>query len=276
MKKENSKETIMAELYDKLSSGFYDYHAKRGDIKFFTDFALESGGPVLELGCGTGRVLIPTARAGVEITGLDLSAEMLKLCRAKLDAEPEDIRARAILVQADMRSFQLQHRFSLATITFGPFNNILTVQDQLDCLACINRHLEVGGRLVFDVFFCKPEELLIRKDTAIVSGRAPFRMPDGRSVTWGLFFHSVDYQNQIIHEQLTYDILYPDGRRECLVYPAPLRFFFRFEVEHLLARAGFIVEAVYADFDKTPFGDKPPEELIFVAAKAKKESNAVP
>ncbi|MGD1118035.1 MAG: class I SAM-dependent methyltransferase [Dehalococcoidales bacterium] len=270
MKKENPGETIMAELYDKLSSEFYDYHAKRGDIKFFLDYALEAGGPVLELGCGTGRVLIPTARAGVDITGLDLSAEMLKLCRVKLENEPENVRPKAKLIQADMRSFDLQRRFSLATITYGPFNNLLTVQDQLGCLSCINRHLNDGGRLVFDVFFCKPEELLIRKDTPIVAGRPPFRMPDGRSVTWGLRFHDLDYQNQIIHEELSYDILYADGRRERLVYPAPLRFFFRFEVEHLLARAGFSVEAVYADFDKTPFGVKPPDELIFVARKGSK------
>jgi SAM-dependent methyltransferase len=267
MKKENSNKITMTELYDKLSSEFYDYHAKRSDIKFFTDYALESGGPVLELGCGTGRVLIPTARAGVKITGLDLSGEMLKLCQIKLNAEPENVRSRAALVQADMRHFELNQRFSLVTITFGPFNNLLTVWDQLECLTCINRHLVSGGRLVFDVFFCKPEELLIQKDTDIVKDRPPFRMPDGRSVTWGLRFHDLDYQNQLIHEELSYDILYPDGRRECLVYPAPLRFFFRFEVEHLLARAGFSVEAVYADFSKTPFGHKPPEDLIFVAKK---------
>jgi SAM-dependent methyltransferase len=267
MKKGTQKEKVMAELYDKLSSEFYDYHAKRGDIEFFVDYALESGGPVLELGCGTGRVLIPTARAGVEITGLELSGEMLKICRAKLQAEPEEVRSRASLVRADMRDFELKRRFSLVTITYGPFNNLLTIREQLDCLACIYRHLEQGGRLVFDVFFAGPDILAIRETTPIVTDPPPFLMPDGRSVTWGLRFRDVDYHNQIIHEELLYDIRYPDGRRERLVYPSPLRFFFRFEVEHLLARAGFTVEAVYADFNRTPFGAKPPEELIFVAKK---------
>jgi SAM-dependent methyltransferase len=266
VKKDNVKETVMAELYDKLSSEFYDYHAKRGDIEFFKDCALESGGPVLELGCGTGRVLIPTARAGVNITGLDLSAEMLALCRVKLEKEPEDVRARTTIVQADMSNFTLRQRFSLVTITFGPFNNLLTVRDQLNCLACIRRHLKTGGRLVFDVFLAKPEELAIQKETAVVSGRPPFLMPDGRSVAWSLY-QSVDYQQQLVHEKLIYDIVYPDGRKERLVYPETIRFFFRFEVEHLLARAGFEVEAVYADFNKTPFGSKLPEELIFVAKK---------
>jgi SAM-dependent methyltransferase len=267
MKRESSNEIIMAELYDKLSSEFYDYHAKRGDIKFFTDYALESGGQVLELGCGTGRVLIPTARAGVEITGLDLSAEMLKLCRSKLETEPENVKSRVNLVQADMRNFELKRRFSLATITFGPFNNLLSVQDQLDCLACIHRHLNDGGRLVFDVFFADPAILAIKKKTPIVTSRKPFLMPDGRNVTWSLYFHDIDYQNQIIHEELLYDVHYPDGHQERLVYSEELRFFFRYEVEHLLTRAGFVIEALYADFNKTPFGDKPPEELIIVAGK---------
>jgi SAM-dependent methyltransferase len=267
MKKDGFKETAMADLYDRLSSEFYDYHAKRGDIKFFVDYALESLGPVLELGCGTGRVIIPTARAGVDITGLDLSEDMLHFCRTKLEAEPENTRSRVKLIQADMRSFNLQRQFSLVTITFGPFNNLLSVEDQLGCLACIHRHLVSGGRLVFDVFLAKPSELAIKEDTPIVDNRKPFLMPDGRSVTWGLRFHDVDYQNQIIREELTYDIQYPDGRKERLVYPEALRFFFRFEVEHLLARAGFKVEKVYADFHKTPFGAKPPEELIFTAIK---------
>jgi hypothetical protein len=64
-----------------------------------------------------------------------------------------------------------------------------------------------------------------------------------------------------------YDVRYPDNRRELLVYPSPLRFYFRYEVEHLLARSGFTVEQVYADFHRTPFGSKPPEELIVVAKK---------
>jgi SAM-dependent methyltransferase len=267
MKKDKPSETVMAELYDKLSSEFYDYHAKRGDIEFFKNYALESGGPVLELGCGTGRVLIPTARAGVEITGLDLSAEMLKLCKVKLETEPGDVMARTELVQADMRKFDLKRRFSLVTITFGPFNNLITVQDQLDCLSCIQRHLNHGGRLVFDVFFANPAVLAIQKETPIVANRAPFLMPDGRSVTWGLNFHDLDYQNQIIHEELLYDIRYPDGHEEHLVYPEELRFFFRFEVEHLLVRAGFTIEALYSDFNKAPFGAKLPEELIIVARK---------
>lgn len=267
MNKAGSDEKVMAELYDRLSSEYYDYHAKRGDIEFFKGYALESGGPVLELGCGTGRVSIPIARAGVNITGLDLSAEMLSLCRKKLVKEPDEVRSRIKLARADMRDFSLDATFALAVITYGPFNNLLTVADQLACLGCIHRHLKKGGRLVFDVIFLGPEELSMKTPAVIVKDRPPFLMPDGRKVSWGLRFEKIDCYNQVIHETLTYDVAYPDGRRERLAYPEETRFFYRLEVEHLLARAGFKPEAVYADFNKTPFGEKPPEEMIIAAVK---------
>lgn len=66
------------------------YHAKRRDVNFYVDFAVESGGTVLEIGCGTGRILIPTTRVGINITGLDKSEEMLSICRRKLESEPPD------------------------------------------------------------------------------------------------------------------------------------------------------------------------------------------
>ncbi len=87
---------------------YYDYVAPyrdREDVVFFVDAAIESGGPVLEVGSGTGRVLIPTARAGINIVGLDLSAHMLSVCRRNLQKEPIEVRERVELIQADMRQF---------------------------------------------------------------------------------------------------------------------------------------------------------------------------
>ncbi len=92
------------------AADYYDYvpaYAERSDVAFFVDMARDSGGPVLELGCGTGRVLLPTARAGIAITGLDLSPGMLRILRGRLAAEPPDVQARVRLVEGDMRSFDL-------------------------------------------------------------------------------------------------------------------------------------------------------------------------
>src|SRR4030042_4406723 len=89
-----------------LVAEFYDFvvpYRERGDVNFFVEAARERGGPVLEIGCGTGRVLIPTARAGIEILGPDASPAMLTVCREKLAREPETTRAQATLTEGDMR-----------------------------------------------------------------------------------------------------------------------------------------------------------------------------
>ena len=268
MPDETYKQKIIAELYDRHSSEFYDYHAKRGDIKFYVDFAVESGGLVLEIGCGTGRILIPIARAGVRVTGLDKSEEMLNICIRKLENECTAVQHRVNLVHADMRDFNLDDKFSLVTITYGPFNNLLSTDEQIDCLDCIKRHLNDNGALLFDVYYPDWQELMIdEKGKDIYTEKTPFVMPDGRSVTWGIRYNSVDHIQQVIHGELIYNILYPDGRKERLAYPDHMRYFFRFEVEHLLARTGFRTESVYADFDRKPFGSKYPSEMIFLARK---------
>ena len=263
MPQEEQQERIIAELYDRRSSEFYDYHAKRGDVEFYVDFAQKSVGTVLEIGCGTGRILIPTARAGVSITGLDNSVEMLDICRSKLESEPPDVRDRVNLVHADMTDFDLKSKFSLVTIPFGPFNSLISVEEQLRCLSCIKQHLLPNGALVLDLFYPSSAQFSSGEEGFIV--KTPFEMPDARSVTWGLRFSSVDYNRQTIYEEMTYYVHYPDGHDETLVYPSSLRYFYRYEVEHLLARAGFKTEAVYADFDKKPFGSRYPSELIFLA-----------
>src|SRR5947209_15436608 len=116
---------FIADLYDHVVP-----YRDRPDVGFFVEAARTAGGPVLEIGCGTGRVLIPTARAGLDIVGLDLSPHMLAVCRQRLRGESEGVRERVELVQADMRSFELGRRFTLATIPFRPFQHLLTVEDQ--------------------------------------------------------------------------------------------------------------------------------------------------
>ena len=268
MESKKPEGTVIAEIYDKHSSEFYDHHAKRGDVQFYADCAAESGGTALEIGCGTGRVLIPTAKRGVQITGIDNSGEMLKVCRDKLTNESADVRERVDLVCADMRSFDLGRKYSTVTIPFGPFNYLVSPEEQLQCLSCVRDHLTETGILVIDLWYPNLRDLWKSENGAvIVDVKTPFTMEDGRRVTWGIRNVSVDYACQIIHEEMFYNVVYPDGKTACMVYPAPMRYFFRYEVEHLLARTGFKVKAVYADFDKNPFGSKYPSEMIFAAEK---------
>ena len=129
---------------------FYDIvprSEQRNDLEFYVGQAQQSGGSVLELGCGTGRVLIPTARAGVNITGMDLSNKMLSICRRKLHQETTNVQNRAKLVFGNIRNFNLRSKFKLVTIPAGTFELLITVKDQLSCLSCVYRHLDPGGDL---------------------------------------------------------------------------------------------------------------------------------
>lgn len=254
---------FIADLYDHVIP-----YRDRSDVRFFVEAAEEAGGPILELGCGTGRVLIPTARAGVEIVGLDLSTHMLEVCRQRLQNEPKEVQARVQLIEADMRAFNLGRSFNLVTTPFRPFQHLTTVDDQLSCLTSIRRHLLEGGRLILDIF--NPSlELLASEDVGEETGDEPeFITPDNRRVIRRQRITSRDRFNQINHAELIYYVTHPDGREERLVHAFPMRYLFRFEAEHLLARSGFEVEHVYADFEKNPYGTSYPGELIFVAKKA--------
>ena len=253
---------FVADFYDHV-----DPYRYRPDVAFYTALATEHGGPVLELGCGTGRVLLPTARAGVEITGLDLSDGMLSVCRSKLAEEAPEVQERVHLSHADMRSFDLDRRFGLVTIPFRPFQHLVTVDDQMACLASAHRHLEPGGTLALDVFNPSLQRLIDPRYLQELEPEPTFVMPDGRSVVRTDRNASVDLVNQIIHAELIYYVTHPDGARQRLVHDFPMRYFFRYELEHLLVRSGFRVEAVYGDFDRSAVGAEAAGELVFVARR---------
>jgi hypothetical protein len=92
-------------------------------------------------------------------------------------------------------------------------------------------------------------------------------MPDGRVVRRMHRTVSRDLFHQVNDQELIYNITHPDGRKEQVVHSFKMRYLFRFEVEHLLARSGFVVEAVYADFARNPYGTKYPGELLVLARK---------
>ena len=249
---------------------FYDHvvpYRDRLDIAFFVELAREVGGPVLEVASGTGRVLIPTARAGIEIVGVDISERMLAVCRSRLNAEPPEVRSRVELHRADMCDFDLGREFRLATLPFRPFQHLLTVQDQIACLRNVWRHLSNSGRIVLDVFNPSLPLMVERKYLDEFGEEPEFTMDDGRRVVRRHRSVQRDYVNQILDGEIIYYVTHADGREQRLVHRYKMRYLFRFEAEHLLARCGFELEHVYADYDKSPYGSKYPGELLFVARK---------
>ena len=252
-----------AEFYDRVAP-----YREREDVAFFVEMARAAGGPVLEIGCGTGRVLIPTARAGIEITGLDLSPSMLAVCRQSLDQEPTEVQSRVQLVEGDMRDFDLDREFALVTLPFRPFQHLTSVEDQIACLRMIHQHLTLDGKLALDLFNPSIPLLADPARSEEFGDEPEFTMSDGRRVLRRARITAREYFNQVQDTELIYYVTHPDGRVERLVHGFPMRYLFRFEAEHLLARCGFEVEALYADYSRSPYGSKYPGELIFVVCKA--------
>lgn len=248
----------------------YDYVAHQqlpDDIDFWLEYAGRAKGPALELGCGTGRVLIPLARAGVEVTGLDISPLMLDACRRKLASEPAEVRKRVTLVEGSMHEFRLGREFALVFSAFRSFQILDSLEHQLSCLACAREHLRDGGLLILDVFDPYLPYLIGDEYKQEHHRSEPFALPDGRSVAMATRNPGVDQARQTIDCELIYYVTHPDGREDRLVQAFTLRYLFRYELEHLLVRAGFEIEDIFGGFDKSPFGQKRPGEIIAVARK---------
>jgi SAM-dependent methyltransferase len=260
-------QAFVAELYDHIPG--YD---GRPDQDFYLDYARSAPGKTLELGCGTGRLLIPIAAAGCEIAGLDLSTYMLARCREKLRDRPEEVQARVRLVQGDMTCFDLGETFGLVTVPFRAFQHLISVDEQVACLRCANRHLTMGGKLILDLFqvnmryLTDPDSMEERQDFAGVV------LPGGRTLRRTHRLAAVHQAAQVNDVEMIFYVTHPDGRTERLVQAFPFRYFFRYEVAHLLARCGFRVVELFGAFDLSPLMDNS-SEMIFVAEKRESVSD---
>src|ERR1700720_848752 len=154
---------VSSALYDGFIADYYDetpiVRGRLGDVAFYRDAGHEFGDPVLELGCGTGRITMALAEAGKRVTGLDISERMLERAGQKRLALYTEERERVHLVQGDMAKFDLGEKFRLIIIPFRPFQHLLEVKEQMACLECVRKHLAPGGRLILDVFQTDAERM---------------------------------------------------------------------------------------------------------------------
>jgi SAM-dependent methyltransferase len=252
---------FVSDFYDAM----YDNPARR-DIEFFVDYAKKADGRILELGCGTGRVLIPTVVAGCEITGLDFSPYMMQKCRKKITRLSVETRKNIRLIQGDMTNFATGEKYTLTTIPFRAFQHLITIAEQKACLHCIHQHLKAKGRLVFDVYHTYLPRLIDTKYFMEMEVGPALTLPDGRVIkrtNRTAAFHHAEQYNDI---ELIFYVNHPDGKKERMVHAFPMRYFYRYEIEHLLSLNGFKIMEFYGNFDKSQFSDESPE-MIFVAEK---------
>ncbi len=234
------------------------------DIPFYVEAAVACGGPVLEMGCGTGRILLPAARAGVAIEGVDLSGEMLAELRRKLESEPAEVRQRVRVTQGDIRSLELGRRFALVTAPFRVAQLLVERADQRAWLRSVRRHLRPGGALVFDVFqpdfsyLVAPRGPAVEVDrtdpaTGVRTRRFYRTWPHNPLQTFDVEFHWLveDAAGAVVSES-----------RERIV----MRWFTKAELENLLELEGFRITDYWGSFAREPFGETSREQVIRAVA----------
>jgi SAM-dependent methyltransferase len=236
-------------LYDQALALAYDpeYTVIRdpsGDREHYAHLAHETGGPVLELGCGTGRVLLPIAAEGIACVGLDLSPAMLDVLRSK--HPPSNLE----IVQGSMTDFDLgAGRFRLIFSAFRAFQHRCTVEEQIAALACVRRHLAPGGVFAFDVFAPNLARLALAEEAE----QGDARVQDGDVEIRRYATIRRDPVTQVMRVRFRHERWRDDALVSEELSEVNMRWFHRFELEHLLARAGFAVAALYGGFDLRPY-----------------------
>jgi SAM-dependent methyltransferase len=249
-----------ADVYD------LDLGASQVDLGFYLGEAQAARPPVLELACGTGRVTLPIAMAGVPVVGLDSSAGMLAKARQKAAKLP-DVPVR--WVEADMREFSLEECFGLAIIPARSFLHLLTPGDQVRALSNILDHLLPGGRLILNHFVPHLQMIAEHSTTTREMLRLSNDFTDpasgNRVLVWGS--RRYDPHAQRIDQQFRYEELDDEGSVVATRYRSfSLCYIWPREMEHLLVRCGFEIEALYGWFDRSAF-DADSKEQIWIARR---------
>ncbi len=228
-------------------------------VRFWAARAREAGGPILELACGTGRITVPLARRGFDVTGIDLEPSMLERAREKAAAEG----AAVDWVEGDIRRFDLGRRFNLVFLAGNTLCHLLDRESLESCLACIRAHLSTKGRFVVTVFVPDPSKLL-----DVSTEREPFADyddPEGR----GRVVVSCDYRyerNTQIKRITTHHRL--PGVDQELAGTLDMRMYFPQELDALLEYNALRILHKWGGLDERPF-DAASELQVIVCASAK-------
>jgi SAM-dependent methyltransferase len=219
---------------------------------------------MLEVACGTGRVLLPIARSGVPIDGVDLSSELLGVLKAKLACEPEEVRNRVALHEGDMRELCLEQAYRLVIVPFRSLQHLDTVDDQLRAFTSSARHVVPGGCFAFNVFY--PDYRLL-EELGTETQELEWIEPDDASLTVRRFYRrkAVDRLRQVVDGEFIFRS-YRDGelvqeersdlRLSYYTYP---------HLRLLLRSSGLTITEEYGSFEKEPIARC--HEMIIIARK---------
>jgi SAM-dependent methyltransferase len=241
--------------YDSLADLYDLEYAHDYDLPFWLALAEREGGPMVEWGAGTGRIAIPLAEAGYDVTGVEVSEEMVERGQTKSKSVE--------WVRGDMRGVKLGRRYGLAVCAFNSFLCLLSVDDALDFLRNAREHLEPGGLLGIEVSAFSPEELVDPPGGPQLRHDFTRELPRGRLERFSVSRY--DAASQLLKMRLFYELYGAAGELESRrAHELTIAVVSRRELELMLRLAGFEVEAVYGGFEGEPFAAAS-EHLILLA-----------
>ena len=254
---------VIAKYYD----GAYAAKQDLVDLPFYLDLAAQSGGPVLEIACGTGRVLLPIARKGIEICGVDNSLPMLEVLHRNLAREPQEVCQRIAVHEGDMRTFRLNRKFSLVMIPFRPMQHMFTVEDQVAALRTAAAHLADTGTLAFDVFYPKFDMIWAKIGEEVPEMEWTPSSDSTQLVRRFFRKDAIDKINQIF----SFTFIFRTYQKGDLILEETEAFrlcYYTYpHLQSLFRLAGLEPVAEYGSFAKTPM-DNTAEQMIFLLRKS--------
>jgi SAM-dependent methyltransferase len=222
------------------------------DVPFYRALYEEHGGPVLELGCGTGRVALELVKDGAELVGVDLSPAMLDYMGQKAQAEGLEV----TIALGDLRKFDLGRTFPLVLVTYNTFNHLLDLDSLTSALASIAKHMDAGSRLVIDTF--QPSLSFLGGEPEKSRGILRYLDPYIEKETVIFEENHYDPATQKNHVVWSYEVAGTPGARHEDFW---MRLYFPAELDALLTLSGFTIEAKYGDYDRRPFDAKSGKQL---------------
>jgi SAM-dependent methyltransferase len=251
------------QFYARIAPNYDSDYAAMGynaDVEFYVGLAKETGGPVLEMGCGTGRVLVPTARAGVAIHGLDISREMLRELRKKLAGERPAVRRRVSLTRGNICSADVGGKFALVTAPFRVLQMVEERDDQRTWLRNVRKHLARDGALCFDVF--QPNYRYVAE--SIAPTVEVDRVDPANGLRTQRIVHTVSHpERQVLDVHFRW--LVEDAGKKVVSDSSArvaMRWFTRSELENLLELEGFRIIDYWGSFRREAFGEGSQEQII--------------
>lgn len=245
-------------LEEYLDPEIYDLENTPSELEqsFYLSLAREAGGPVLELGCGTGRMTIPMAQDGLDITGIDVAPTMLEQARMKAGNLPIQ------WIEADVRNIHLEKQFNFIFEYGCVFMHMLSNADQRAFLQCVHEHLTDTGRFVVSLFFPHPKFLqTITEEEEWFT----YQDDDGRTIRVG-GYQVYDELRQVVTETAIRRITNVDGSERILEAPLSKRYTFPQEMELLLDMNGFTVQERYGGPDRSNLTGES-QYMVYVCAK---------